>query len=858
MLSGPAGSGKTSLACQWIEQAKLQVAWYSLDEEDNEPDQFFRYLLTTLIQAEQRCADTLGPILANPRGLQAEGVMPSLMEALSSLPQRVHLVLDDFHQITDSGIHAALAGLVEHIPASLQLVILSRHALPAPVDAAAVEENRMEITARDLKFTETESADFFKMVTSNGFSVHQIRELNRHLEGWAAGLQLIGLSLNAKGAEIADLPWVFNQAHDKLASYLIHDILRQQPQEIRDFVFATALLDRFNVELCTEVTGMPDAAGVLARLERMNLFLIPLDADRKWYRYHHMFCEIVRRQLAGPHADAIPRTMRKGARWLARNHYLEDALRTAFRFNDMEFAADLMEDYIMDYIEQYDLTTGLRWILKLPESMLRLRPLLRLQQCAFLFIMMAPAEVKEIIAAVDRNGLPDFSRYSGEKLALCQNYTAYFKCMLQILYAANAEAIAKFQALQGKCFPQNPLLVGAIEMLMVFILISNGDFTVAETFLARVSDRSHSDSGRMLAKEIILAKAQTLIARHRGRLRKAEAIIRQVLQIPELKACAPPSMASLLHRHLGHILYLRNRLEEARECLAIAEKYCRQSGLLDEIMAGNELRLQLHLAAKEDSLAVQCIRQMHALSDRLGMPRVAACADACAARLAIDQGNPAAALLWSQRRGLQEDEPFSLLFSMECLTQTRLLYALGQYLPATHLLETLRKRCVRRDLAELVLQIDILHAAILHKLDQPEKGQSRLEDALAYAQTEGYLRPFVNDADLIAPILKRIADRRPFKLSADYLETVLAACRIPLMEPAVVREPDYYALEKLSQREMEILECLSQGLKNQEIARETYISINTVKSHVRKILVKLNVKTRTQAILKARQLNLLP
>jgi LuxR family maltose regulon positive regulatory protein len=840
-----------------MEKENLRAAWFSLDEEDNEPDLFFRYLLTAFIQTNETLMNSLAPMLTHRGVLGAGNVLPHLIEALSSLPQDILLILDDYHKIANDGIHAGMARLLKYLPAGLRLVVLSRYALPASVDAAVANKDRMALTAEDLKFTEAETVDFLKGIVPNGFSADQMRDLNRQVEGWAAGLQLIGLAIRSKGAT-PDRWHVLNQAHEQVANYLIHDILKAQPPKVREFVLATALLDRFTAELCAEVTGMPDAAGVLDQLERMNLFLIPLDAGRKWYRYHHMFSEVVRRQRANREPEAICMTLRKAALWLARNNHLEDALRSAFRSKDHEFAADLMEDHIMGYLETFDLASGLRWILKLPESILNQRALLRLQQCAFLFISMEPAEVKEILSAVERDGNPDFSRYSGDKLALCHDYAVYFKCMLSILYVCNTEVLAQYQELQTRLLPRNPILVAAIEMMVVFVLIANGELSTAEDFLDKVSQLPLSNSGQVLRKKIYFAKAHNLIAKHRGRLRQAEAIILQVRQLLDQQGCGDLPMAFLLHRHLGHIFYLQNRLDEARECAAIALKHCKHSGLIDEIMTGNELQLQLHLAAGEKEQALECIRQMQAFSIKIGMPQIAASADACAARFAIDQGNLGGARLWSRRRKLLPDEPFSMLFAMECLTEARLLYAQGRYQRAAHLLEALRQRCLRRNLGDLVLQIDILLAATLHAMQQHEKAASLLKEALAFSENEGYLRPFVNDAGLIAPVLRCIADEQSCALSVNFLEQVLAACHVPRVRSVVPHRYDHHGYEALTQREMEILGWMAQGLQNLEIARKGFVSLNTVKSHVRKILVKLSVKTRTQAILKARKMKIVP
>ncbi len=858
LVSGPAGSGKTSLVCQAIKLEKLQVAWYSLDEEDNEPDLFFRYLLTTLARMDEQLNSDLSPLLEQIREISYENVIPHLIAPLSAVSQNIHLVLDDFHHIDNLKIHTALALLIKYIPHRLRIVIISRYRLPDQIDAVILKKERLELTASDLKFTETETADLYKKVIPLPFSPHEIETINRHVEGWAAGLQLIGLSVRAKGP-MPDLSYILSQAHEQINSYLIHDILRTQPENIRKFVFATALLDRFNPELCSEVTGLPNATKILVRLMRMNLFLIPLDSERTWYRYHHIFSEAVRRQTALIDPLSIPKTLRTAARWLAQNNHLEEALRTAFRSNDIEFIADLMEDYIMGYVDTFNITAGLRWLSKLPIEIMNQRPLLKLQQSCFHSIMMELTEVKEILSALENNGKPDFSRYSGEKHSVCRDYFAYLKCTEHILCAGETASITELQTLRKKIFPKNPLLVGAIETHIVFSLISKGDLASAESLAAGPSQVPLHKPNHFVRKKIYHAKIKAFIAQHRGRLQQAETIIIQTLKFVDKQRYGNSPLAFILHRHLGSIYYHQNRLEEAHECAANAEKYYESEffGLMDQIMAGNELRLQLHRAAGEYDQALKCIRHIQAYSIKLGIPRIAAGADASVALLSIDQNNLAMAEVWLKRRNLSPDEPFSLLFATECLTQARLFYALRQYAKATQVLEKLRRRCLKRSLRELILKIDILQAATLHAVYQDTKALSLLSKAMAFAEAEGYIRPFINDSKLIAPILKQMANHRPTALSTAFLIKIFTACNTSFVKPPKQQYSHACQHDDLTNREVEILKWMAQGYQNKEIAKKGCIAVSTVKSYVSNILVKLNVKTRTQAVLKAKEMNIL-
>jgi len=853
-LSGPAGSGKTSLVCQWLQKEEFRVAWYSLDQEDNEPDSFYRYLLSAFVEADAPLDETLGPMLCNQQQLTGDLVVPLLIESLTGADRTIHLILDDFHHVKNEEIINTIARLIQYMPAHLQLVVLSRYRLPAAMDVVAFKKERLEITASDLKFTDTETADLFKNIMPSPISIEMIRELNQHVEGWAAGLQLIGLEVKSKGTGF-DLSNVISQAHEQVASYLVYDILSMQPEEIRNFIFATALLDRFNPEVCAAVTGQKEATGIIAHISCMNLFLIPLDSDGQWYRYHHMFSEVVRRRVAVDDPDLVSNILQKAAKWFAEKHLIEDAMRCAFRSGDFDFAADLMEDHIFQYVEQLNPSGGLRWILRLPPDILSQRVLLRLYQCQILMILMEFSKIKDILATIEHSSSLALKRYSTEKQTLCKDFTIFHKCSMGILYAEEPEEISHFKALSKNISSQNSYLSWGIELNLVYIFIKNGDLCRAETSLENFSELTASIN--MLLKRIFVDKAKARIVGLRGRLHQAETIINQVHKELDRHGMRSTPLAFVLHRHLGYIFYLQNRLEEAKQCLTMAVRYSEYSDLIDQVVSGNELQLLIYQADGEKEQAAEYFKQLRTYSVKFGVPDFSRGLDACAARLAIDQQNLASAMLWSRQRNLDPDEPFSLIFAMECQTQARLYYAQKAYQKALLLLDGLRARCVKRELLDIVLQIDILRSAACHALNQHETAKSLLMEALIFSEKEGYVRPFVNDAERISPILSNIARELPESAVSPHFENILNACRMPLSQPDWLNGNESQGDTALTKREVEILEWMAQGAKNKEISQKESISISTVKTHVHRILNKLGVQTRTQAIIKAKAMNII-
>jgi len=854
-LSGPAGSGKTSLVCQWLQEEDLRVAWYSLDQEDNEPDSFFRYILAAFVKADKSLNETMGPMLGNQQQLSGDLVVPLIIESMTHTDRTIHLILDDFHQVTNKKILNALARLIQYMPAHLQLVALSRrHRLPAVMDVVVFKKERLEITASDLKFTNKETNYFFTNIIQTAIPAEKIRKLNQHAEGWAAGLQLIGLEVRSKGTGF-DLPKILNQANEQVASYLVYEILSMQPEKIRNFVFATALLDRFNPEVCAAMTGQNDATGILAYIASMNLFLIPLDADNRWYRYHHMFSEVIRRRVTIDDPALVSSSLQKAAKWFAENRLIEDAVRSAFRSGDFDFAADFMEDHIFQYVEQLNPSGGLRWILRLPPDLLNRRVLLRLYQCHLLMILLEFSKLKEILSTLEIGSNQCLKRYSPEKQTLCKDFTIFHKCSLGILYATRLEEITQFKALSKKISSHNSYLKWGIKLNFAFNLIIKGDISLAETSLADTSEPTSSTN--QLLKIIFVDKAKAHIARLRGRLNQAEAIITHAHTEIDRHGMRHTPLAYILHRHLGYIFYLQNRLAEAKQCLTTAVRYSEYSDLIDQVISGNELRLLIFQAEGEKEQAAEYFKQLSTYALKFGLPDFTRALEACAARMAIDQKNLTPAVLWSRQRKIDPDEPFSLLFAMECQTQARLYYGQKTYKKAFLLLEGLRNRCIKRGLLDLVLQIDILRSAALNALNQHETAKSVLMEVLAFSENKGYVRPFINDAEHIAPILSEIGKELPDSAVSPYLENILNACRIPHRQPEWLNGNESRGNTPLTRREVEILAWMAQGAKNKEISQKESISISTVKTHVHRILNKLGVQTRTKAIIKAKSMNII-
>ena len=308
--------------------------------------------------------------------------------------------MDDYHLITSKEIHDAVAYLLRYLPPKMHVVIISRQKIPFSLSSFRIRNQITEVVASDLKLTEIESERFLSEIMTVSLTSEQIKELTRYAEGWIGGLQMIALSLRGKD-NLNDLKDILASAGRITAEYLIDEVLKVQPEEVREFIFHTVLLNKFNAELCEHVTGMKNTAEILDYLYQANLFLIPLNSEYTWYRYHNLFSESLGTRISNSPVKGPSEIHRSAALWFAKNNYLEDAFRHAFATNDYEFAADMLEEYLYHFFDRYDVANALRWISKLPHPILMQRTLLRLDECTFKVLSQQLGELEAVLHEIE-------------------------------------------------------------------------------------------------------------------------------------------------------------------------------------------------------------------------------------------------------------------------------------------------------------------------------------------------------------------------------------------------------------------------------------------------------------------------
>ena len=849
LISAMAGSGKTSLACQWIKQDKLTAAWFGLDNDDNDPDLFLRYMLTTLCKADKTLEPAIQPFLQGQKSFADKEIMPHLIEHLKNSTEDIYLVLDDYHLVVNPVIHETVSHLLSHLPPRLHLMVLSRYSLPFSVSSLRVRDQLLEISSEEIKFTKEETRQFFSEIMSGKLSVHETDNVFQQTEGWVGGLQLFGLSWNKNRAYSSPITGV-DGVNDMTTEYLIDEVLSVQSEKIRKFLSTTCFLDRFTVEVCKEVTGFADAAEIIDYLYRNNLFVVPLDSEGKWYRYHNLLSETVKKRHMMESPEEINIVHRKAARWFGQNGCMEDAFRHAFATKDLEFAADTIEDHLSVIINSYDFSFGLRWINRLPVEVRMEHALLSLAECHIYGESVEVSKSEAIIHDVERRKDVLFNRYSGNKRSLCEGMYLFLKALLSFSRNPSKVNIKQLEVDYDQLLPREPFTAAAIKTIMAGSFLYQGKPKTAIDTLNKVSE-----DVPVLHEKPALAtwwsRSMALAEMHRGRLGHAEALLVEAEELLERKGLSYTPLLTLLRLPRAWIYFRRNNLAKASDLVTGVLTHVNVAYNRNIIIDGNVLTMAIFLEnGRIDEMVRQARKMQFAIPENSEWTQYV---DPLLVLADMLIGNTGNVEQWVDQKGLPTKEPFSLFIAHERLTCAVLLGFLGRHEESITVLDDLREKCAPEDMGDVMLMVDINSAVAYTAMGNREKATAALKRALVFAEREGYVQPFVRHAQSLAPILKTLAENPSNDTSSDHLTIIMKACGISVNDGGL---PDIEN-HGLTAREREMLSLMAQGLKNKEIAEKTFISLPTVKSHVQHIYEKLNVTTRVQAIKRAEALAIL-
>jgi LuxR family maltose regulon positive regulatory protein len=859
LISAPAGFGKTTLVSEWVAgprdcPPKLvcgnSVAWLSLDEADNDPARFISYLVAALQTIEPGIGESLLPAIQGPQPLQMEPLLTALLNEVAKIPEHFVLILDDYHSIDSRPVDKSLDFLVEHQPPQMHLVITTREDPQLPLARYRARGQLTELRAADLRFTPGEAAELLNHVTGLGLSVENIAALETRTEGWIAGLQLAAISMQGH-KDAAGFIQSFTGSHRFVMDYLLEEVLQQQSESIQAFLLHTSMLDRMCGPLCEAILPDPSVSGqaTLEYLERSNLFIVPLDNERRWYRYHHLFGDLLRKRMEQKlTADVITRLHIHASEWYENNGLILEAFAHAAAANDIERAERLMELKEMPVHLPGVPVTILKWLESLPVSVLNSKPALWWKQAAMMMSSYQTVGVEEKLQAAEaalalkippNTEMDEWSRNLVGKIAVARAFLA------QTLYKAETSLIYANRAMEY-LHPNNITYRSSATQILGFAYYLQGDRDAAEQAYTESLSlaRAAGDNEGILLAYTRLGQVHEL----RNQLHEAVEKYQHALQ---LTGEDPIPFATVVYLGLARIYFEWNDLDTAERYGELSFKL----GLLNEQVVDRLILSQLFMsqikltrgdlvgAVKFLAQAEQSTRQWD-FAARL--PTVAA----QQVLIHLYQGNLKAASQIAQQNNLP-------------ILHAQTLISLGDPSAALALLVPYRQKMEEKGWKNELLRVLVPQALALHLQGEKEQAFQALTEALTLAEPGGFIRLFIEKGepmrllfvDFTSWIEKQSGDRaHPL---TNYVHKIRSAFTpSEAAQGSTTTNPQSELIEPLSQRELEVLQLICQGLSNNEICKQLYLALDTVKGHNRRIFEKLQVHRRTEAIARAREMNL--
>ena len=853
LVAGPAGFGKTTSLADWSTRVGdgRGVAWLSLDERDSEPSSFWTYLVSSLRTVAPdvgtAALDLLGTPHAPPRA-----ALESLLNDLASCPSHVALVLDDYHLVQSAEVHEGMAFLVEHLPAQAHVVLATRADPPLPLARLRARGELVELRARDLRFTAGEAMQYLRDGMGLALDEQQVAALDQRTEGWIAALQLAALSMQGRtdvGAFIAG----FTGDDRYIVDYLVEEVLQRQSEPVRRFLLETSILHRLTGPLCDAVTGRDDSRAVLEELDRQNLFVIALDDRRRWYRYHHLFADVLRARLLDEHPERVQALQRRASAWFHQNDHPAEAVDHALQGEDFPLAAALVERALADLRRDRRETDLRRWLQALPDDLVRSNPVLTV---ALVGALMAQGDLDGVDGRlqdaerwIERHA-DDPRLLTGPLRTLPSNVAMYRAGQARILGDV-AGTIAHAERVHALSTDDDHLERGAAAALLGLARWSTGALEDARRgyteALRHLSEAGHLSD--VLGCRLALSDIEIDL----GRLDVAAEVLDQGLRSAH-EAAHPPRGTADMHVGLAALHVERGDLDAALLHLAASDALGEHAGLPQHPYRRRVVLAQVRLAQDAPAEALALLEDAERVFDSDFSPEVRP-VPAMAARAALACGQLDVAERWARDRGLAADDALSYLAEFEHLTLARVLLAQTRagHDGTADALDRLLGRLL--DAAELAGRpgsaLDVLVLRALHAEQRGDAARARAElaEAVGRAEPQRYVRTLLQHGPAVVRLLRGLPDQR----TGSHLHRLLAAAEPTTVTTAVPRQR---LPERLSDRELEVLHLLATDLDGPDIARQLVVSVHTVRTHTKAIYAKLGVNNRRAAVTRARELQL--
>jgi LuxR family maltose regulon positive regulatory protein len=895
LISAPAGFGKTSMLAEWLSASPStarSLAWLSLDHDDNRSQTFWTYLIAALRTIDPAIGASALVLLEAAQPPPINTTLTTLINDIAGTGDDIVLVLDDYHVIDAPDVQQGMAFLLDHLPPRLHLVIVTRADPALPLARLRAGGELVEARAADLRFTTDEAATYLNEVMGLELTTQDMAALEGRTEGWIAALQLAALTMQGRD-DVADFISGFAGDDRYVVDYLVEEVVQRQPPAVQNFLLQTSILGRLSGALCDAVTDQRGGKALLESLDRSNLFLVPLDDQRRWYRYHHLFADVLRARLHDEQPAHVPDLHRRASAWYERNGEPSVAISHALAAPDFERAADLIERAIPATRRDRQETTARGWLERLPDDLIRNRPVLAVFYAGSMLTVGELEGVEERLAEAERcMGRPNVR--AGQPVVVDQ--VAFRRLPALIAAYRAAMALVRGDVAATMSFAQQSLAIvddddhlgrGAAAGLLGLVYWASGDLDAGYSSYAECL-ASLRRAGH-IADTFGCAVALADIRLTQGRARDAMRIYEQTLQLASAQEGPVLRGTADMYVGMSRIHHERNDLQAALHCLTTSSELGDHLGLPQTPYRSRVALARIRETEGESQQALELLDEAERLYVGDFFPNVRP-VPAIRARLWTRLGDLDAAVTWAHEQGLSADDELSYLREFEHITLARILLAqsgLAQSgLAQSQLDQPARDRStpMTQQAADLlarllvaaesggrtgsVIEILVLQS-LLHRLqDNNFSWLAPLERALILAEPEGFVRIFIDEGPPMAAMLAAVHDVTP-----GYVRRLLAAFDTPAFDtPAFdtpapheaaphetgnVRPTGQALIDPLSERELQVLRLLGSELSGPQIARELVVSLNTVRTHTKSIYAKLAVNSRRQAIRRAEELNLM-
>jgi len=884
LLSAPAGFGKTTLVSHWLEHLQgnneiagqpIKVAWLSLDQDDNDPVRFLTYFIAALNQSKDIETD-IGQgalnLLQSPQPPPPNTVLISLINELAAIPEKIVFVLDDYHLIEEKSIHKALVFLLENLPSQLHVVIATRQDPSLSLGRLRARDQLTELRAVDLRFTSSEAANFLNQVMGLNLSSGDIAELETRTEGWIAGLQLAAISMRGH-EDCTGFIKSFTGGNRLVLDFLIDEVLGQQPESIQNFLLQTAILDRMTGSLCDALTGQENGQETLEMLDHANLFIVPLDEERRWYRYHHLFGDLLRQRLRQTQAEQLKELHEKASEWYKQNGLIDQAIEHALKSKDFDQAAYLIQSQIDVLWQRGEHGKLRRWVQALPEDLLLTEPQLGIIHTYYLHTIgeytTAEQLLQRIEQVLDPHGNGDEVTPSLEYKHLLEidrlKLTGRLSLIRALIYSfdGNVKGIIKQANRALEYLPEQDL---TWRNLSGFALGDAHSYLgdMAASYEARFATLRACEAEGNIFYILLAALKLATTLREQGELYRTRNLCNDQVRLAEKYNLAEINMVGCIRTILGEVLAefndLDRAIQHARQGVKIAE-----GGQNLVFLSMSYLYLMRVLFSKKDLAgAEEVFDKVLRLERKMTIPIwVSSQMASWQVKFWLLQDDLEAISNWADKREIlvyddqHTHEGIDHLSMIDHIVYARVLIAQARMEETIQLLRHLYKTAKRSGRISRSIEIKMLEALAYQSTGQTEQAMETFGHVLNLAEPKGFIRTFVDEGPPMAHLLYEALSQG---ISPEYVQRLLAAFPVTEQDEDTSTKPQVDQsglIEPLSDREIDVIQLIAKGLTNQEISNKLFLSMHTVKTHTRNIYSKLGAHHRAEAVAKARAFGIL-